>query len=282
MARASNTYVAHALILSKTKLGETDLIVTGIQEDGSLLRVVARGARKPKNSFSARLELASEVRMLIATGKKLDYACEVALISPRHQVWSDFDKTSCASVIADLLRHLAQDDLPQGFLFKASKAYFSMLDAATTEDAYALTAAHLIKLMSAAGFRPSLQACVCCGAPVSGISAAPNCDQSSASQVVTTFNPHDVQVEHQSYQAFSYLEGGLVCSQCRPGHKVVLIQGELLAWAQYCLSTSFVDICKAHIPLDTSCALIRFAHMFLQMQLHLNLKSIDFLLQNRP
>lgn len=46
---ASPTYRCNALVLKKTKLGESDLILTCLKDDGSQLRAVAKGARKPTN-----------------------------------------------------------------------------------------------------------------------------------------------------------------------------------------------------------------------------------------
>ena len=41
------TYHARACVLDRTKLGETDLILTLLSSNGAQLRAVAKGARKP-------------------------------------------------------------------------------------------------------------------------------------------------------------------------------------------------------------------------------------------
>ena len=56
---AADTYSLQALVLRKTKLGETDLIVTLLAQDGRQVRAVAKGARKPNSSFASRLEIFS-------------------------------------------------------------------------------------------------------------------------------------------------------------------------------------------------------------------------------
>ena len=48
------TYPLRALVLRRTKLGESDLILTLLAADGSLAKAVAKGARKPTSSFAAR------------------------------------------------------------------------------------------------------------------------------------------------------------------------------------------------------------------------------------
>ena len=74
------TYGARAIVLRKTKLGESDLIVTMLAEDGSQMRAVAKGARKPASSFAARLELYSVADALLARGRSLDIVKEVRLV----------------------------------------------------------------------------------------------------------------------------------------------------------------------------------------------------------
>ncbi|TLM78904.1 MAG: hypothetical protein FDZ70_03415 [Actinobacteria bacterium] len=66
-------YSARALVLRKTKLGETDLILTLLAEDGRQLRAVARGARKPGSRFGARLEPGAVGDLLLHTGRTLDH-----------------------------------------------------------------------------------------------------------------------------------------------------------------------------------------------------------------
>ena len=53
----SRTYRTKVLVLDKTKLKETDLILTMLDERGRQVRAVAKGARKPGGRLAARCEL---------------------------------------------------------------------------------------------------------------------------------------------------------------------------------------------------------------------------------
>ena len=77
---ARPTYTARVIVVRKTKLGESDLILTLLAEDGSQLRAVAKGARKPKSSFASRLELFSVADVLCAKGRSLDVVSEARLV----------------------------------------------------------------------------------------------------------------------------------------------------------------------------------------------------------
>ena len=72
------SYRAHALVLRKTKLGETDAIVTLLAEDGRELRAVAKGLRKPGSKLGGVLEPFTEVSLLLHTGRSLDVVSEAA------------------------------------------------------------------------------------------------------------------------------------------------------------------------------------------------------------
>ena len=52
----SRTYRTKAIVLDKTKLKETDLILTLVGESGRQIRAVAKGARKPGSRLAARCE----------------------------------------------------------------------------------------------------------------------------------------------------------------------------------------------------------------------------------
>ena len=77
----SRTYRTKALVLDKTKLKETDLILTMLDERGRQVRAVAKGARKPGGRLAARCELFCTVDMLLAHGRSLDVVSQAELWS---------------------------------------------------------------------------------------------------------------------------------------------------------------------------------------------------------
>ena len=100
---AQATYTARAIVLRKTKLGESDLIVTLLAEDGAQLRAVAKGARKPQSTFAARLELYSVADVLCAKGRSLDIVKEARLVESNERLRRDLEHAACAAPMAELL-----------------------------------------------------------------------------------------------------------------------------------------------------------------------------------
>lgn len=117
---AADTYSLQALVLRKTKLGETDLIVTLLAQDGRQVRAVAKGARKPNSSFASRLEIFSEVDLLLVCGKSLDIVKEAKLLNAHIGVREDMEHAAAAAPIVDLLTRLTQPDLESSRLYDLS------------------------------------------------------------------------------------------------------------------------------------------------------------------
>ena len=162
---AADTYSLQALVLRKTKLGETDLIVTLLAQDGRQVRAVAKGARKPNSSFASRLEIFSEVDLLLVCGKSLDIVKEAKLLNAHIGVREDMEHAAAAAPIVDLLTRLTQPDLESPRLYDLSASALEHVESCDATGTLAVCAAFMLKAFAFSGFRPSLNRCVMCGRP---------------------------------------------------------------------------------------------------------------------
>ena len=180
------TYRTTALVLRKTKLKETDLIVTLLKEDGSIARAVAHRARKPKSPFAARLEPCAVIDALIARGRSLDVVQEARFVESMRAVRADFDASSAALPIVELASRTAEEGLENPRLFQCAVAALDAMERVLEEcgageggivpggpatpgaisSCRLLCAACLLKELAFAGFRPSLAHCAVCGEPL--------------------------------------------------------------------------------------------------------------------
>lgn len=138
---ASATYTARAIVLRKTKLGESDLIVTLLAQDGSQVRAVAKGARKPSSPFAARLELYSSVDLLCSEGRSLDIVKEARIASSHERLRRDLEHAACAAPMAELLDRVTQEGLANPRLFALTEAALDALDGALAPQAPAVCGA---------------------------------------------------------------------------------------------------------------------------------------------
>lgn len=191
MAKAYN---ARGLVIKHTKLGETDMIVTLLSEEGEQIRAVAKGLRKPGSRIGARLDLFSEVDLLLHEGKSLDIVREVKTIRPNASVRESLEASASAHVIAELLEKLGRDGAGVGDrVFAMSCAAMQLLCEAAPESDALITAAFLLKTMSMQGFAPAVRECALCGSPIEQIECfdigygGALCEDCAAEMNLTTF-----------------------------------------------------------------------------------------------
>lgn len=254
---ASPTYTCQALVLRKTKLSESDLILTLLAEDGSQKRVVAKGARKPSSSFSSRLELFAVVDMLCAEGKSLDIVKEARLVESNEEIRSKLELAYAASPIAELLSRLSQPDLPNEKLYASSIVALRVLSESAESLAPAICAAQILKMLAFDGLRPSLNSCVLCG------------EEGEVNELTY--------IEGLPSRFVSYSEGGVVCPSCSSRVDAIPVSDAAVQWADFLLRSPYAEIKEFPIELDASFAVLRLCQGFIHAHVGSRLKSLDML-----
>lgn len=248
---AQPTYTVRALVLKRTKLGESDLILTLLAEDGSQKRVVAKGARKPKSSFAARTEPSCVIDALCARGRNLDILKEARIVAPHSTLRQDIEASSAAAPLLELLARVSQHDLENPRLFAASTKALDVMDRADNPHRVALAAAALLKVLAFSGLRPSLEVCVGCGTEL------------AFSEGMTV--------------PFSAIEGGVVCETCRSSFETVREDAATLCWAQYFLTSTFDAIAEGPENLSATFAVLHLEQALIRAHIGSPLKSLEFL-----
>ena len=174
------------MVLRTQKLGEADRIITLLTRDHGRIKAVAKGVRRTKSRWGARLEPASYVDLQLYTGKTFDVVTQAESIENfGDEIASDYQSWTVASAILEgAERFTAQEHEPalQHYLLVvgALKAL-----AHKTYDANLILDAYLLRSLSVAGYAPSMTSCSICEAP----------------------GPH---------KYFSLVGGGSVCTTCKP------------------------------------------------------------------
>ena len=250
---AAKSYSVHALVVGKTKLGETDIIVTLMAEDGSCIRAVAKGARKPGSSFASRLELGCVIDALVAHGRSLDIVQEVRLVEAHAPLRSDPNLLLCAQPLLELISKTMQEGLEAPRLFSLVDAALGSIDESTTIQALGITAAALLKSMAFLGFKPSLDTCVYCGSQL---------------QLRETTDA----------VALSIIDGGAVCNDCKNNLDVMMVDAPIVAWAHALLYSTFYDVRTFEIPESLLFNLLQFDGQWIAVHAGVRLKSLDYLM----
>lgn len=155
-------YKDEAIVLKTIKLGEADRIVTMLTRSHGKVRAVAKGVRKTKSRFGARLEPFTRVDLMIYKGRKdLDTITSADIISSFDSVRTDYRRLTAAAAIVELVEKITPD---RERSFSTYSLLLAALQALTEGRGAALVPAFYVKLLSLAGFHPQLSSCVGCGA----------------------------------------------------------------------------------------------------------------------
>ncbi|EFD58978.1 DNA repair protein recO, partial [Mycobacterium tuberculosis T92] len=73
-------YRDRAVVLRQHKLGEADRIVTLLTRDHGLVRAVAKGVRRTRSKFGARLEPFAHIEVQLHPGRNLDIVTQVVSV----------------------------------------------------------------------------------------------------------------------------------------------------------------------------------------------------------
>ena len=158
------SYRAEAIVLRTHKLGEADRIITFLTRERGKIRAVAKGVRRTKSKFGARLEPFSRVDLLMHEGKNLDIITQAESLNAYGQELAiDYTLWTAGQTMLETADRLASEES-----VAAEAQYLLLVGALRTlvggEHVSTLVLdAYLLRALSLAGYSPSLDACIICG-----------------------------------------------------------------------------------------------------------------------
>ena len=147
-------------MLRTIKLGEADKIVTIATEGRGKVRAVAKGVRKTKSRFGARLEPLTHVALLLYEGRgDLDTITQAETVEAFRGVREDLDRLTQATALLEAVDHLVQEKEENPRLLHMLLGALRTLEAGP---APLVVPAFFWKLLAQEGFRPLLEECASC------------------------------------------------------------------------------------------------------------------------
>jgi DNA repair protein RecO (recombination protein O) len=120
-----------AILLRKTRFGDTSLIVTWFTLTHGKLKTAAKGALRPKSRFAGTLDLFFECEIGIVHSAKSDVHTlrEVALRDPREGVRRDYSRVALGSYFVELVELATEPGHAAPEIFDLLRRAFKHLDA---------------------------------------------------------------------------------------------------------------------------------------------------------
>jgi DNA repair protein RecO (recombination protein O) len=179
-------YRDEGVVLRTMRLGEADRIVTMITKSHGKVRAVAKGVRRTRSKFGARLEPLSHVTLLCWQGRELDIVNQAEVTDAFRTVREDLGRVAKAYTVLEVTDQLSQERHANPRLFDMVLGALRALDA---HDAPLLVPAFCLKVLALEGSSPVVDECVSCGA-------------------------------RDDLVAFDIIEGGVLCRSCRRGRPI--------------------------------------------------------------
>lgn len=154
-------YRDHAVVLRSWKLGEADRIISLHTHDHGKVRGVAKGVRRTKSKFGARLEPLSHVSVQLYRGRgDLDTITQVETVDRFGSLRDDPDRFARAEAVLEAVDQVSQDREPDRVLHVMLVRALRTLN---EKDSPLVVAAFFLKLLAHEGLQPELHLCVDCG-----------------------------------------------------------------------------------------------------------------------
>ena len=141
-------------MLKKTKLAETDLIITLLDEEGLQRRAVAKGARKPGSFLAARLELYTLVEAQLSTGRSLDIITDARILMANTACRNSVECSALAAVPVELVEKATTHYNAEPLLYAMTLAALENIGKAEGCAGPMISLACTLKLCAALGLRP--------------------------------------------------------------------------------------------------------------------------------
>lgn len=174
------------VVLRVQKLGEADRIVTLLTRRHGKVRAVAKGVRRTRSRWGARLESFNHVDVQCYTGRSLDVITQAQTVDAFGAgIIGDYPRyTAGCAILETADRLVAEEGEPSMRVYLLLVGAIRAM-AGRERDASLVLDAFLLRAMSHAGWAPAITECAKCAEP----------------------GPH---------RAFSVAGGGAVCERCRP------------------------------------------------------------------
>lgn len=235
-----------AVVIRETATGERDKLVTLLTRELGVIKAFANGARSIKNHNANTTDLFCYSVMSLIRNKSGAYTVRES--SPKEVFFSlrkDIVKLSLAQYIGELADELAPREEEADDFFCLFLNCLHLL-ANTQKDIYLVKAAAELRMLTLAGYMPSVVACDTCG-------------------------------KYESDKMFfSTFSGKLYCESCKPEEKTVALSlGVVTAIRHICFSAP-EKVFSFHLSKDGFLALSAVSEKYLKSVTTRNYKTLEF------
>lgn len=209
------SYKAQGIIIKRDNLGEADRLVTLFTDRFGKIKVIAKGARRPRSRMASSTDLFCEIEFVAARTRSIDILTESKILSSHCDIGSQWAKTKNAYWVGELINQLTHDEEPNPKLYQLLSEVLKIINHQKTNLIVDYFIYHCLSLL---GYKPELTDCAKTGKKLS--------------------------CTDKLY--FSPAAGGVICL---PDTKAIKVNPDTIKALRY-LAHSWDDVKKLRLPSD--------------------------------
>lgn len=183
------TYKTRGIIIKRSNFSEADRLVTIFTEKHGIVRVIAKGVRKPLSKLSGNIELFCLTDFLFAEGRNLDIVSGAEIIKCYFKMRNGLETTSKSFYFSEIIEKMLAENQAHPRIFVLLE---NVLENLNEKNSKLLISFFEINFLADIGYLPELYKCVKCGKKLE---------------------------EKNNY--FSFSDGGIVCADCKTGDQPI-------------------------------------------------------------
>lgn len=157
-------YSTTGITLQHHSFGEYDKVLVLFTADRGVIRVVAKGARRPHSKLGGQSEPLNMATWFLGKGKRMDVVAQVEPIHAHRALRTDLDRLVFAMYLAELTSACLDEGQPHPEVFTLFASALRTLELAESPELVA--AWYELALAGELGYAPQLDACSRCREPV--------------------------------------------------------------------------------------------------------------------
>lgn len=240
-------YKTKGVVLKSFKLGEADKVITIITEKKGKVAAVAKGIRRTKSRFGARLEPFTDLELIIHEGRNLSTITQAEIVRLFDGVTGALDKINYGYAMIEMVDKMSVEDHPDPRIYRMLIKALDLLDKVRNGSELIL-ATFDVKLLALTGFMPNLLECVVCSG------------------------------KDKRFTDFSLSQGGVICKSCAGSElNSINISESALELGKKLLYIKFADLRQVKTDKSTLQEIERLIISHIAYHLNIRLKVREFI-----
>lgn len=158
-------YNAEAIVIRVRDFDEADKVAVLLTREEGKVQAIARGARRPRNRYSAAMQLFTQVKVQLYHGRSMDTLSQAEITESFRHLREDLVRMAYGAYVCELMDEMIRERQRHESPYLLLLTTLHLLNELDMEPE-PIRRAYELKLFSMLGFRPSLEECVSCGGSV--------------------------------------------------------------------------------------------------------------------